>query len=117
MIARGASRRSWSRPDWTAQPHAVKKKGSTQRAERASSAVASSYRVKVRVRVRVGVGVKVRGRLGVRVRVRVRERVRVRVRVKVRVSDGGDRLLMSSGSSLFAPAAEPFFFASLPGQG
>ena len=59
MIARGASRRSWSLPDWTAQPHAVKKKGSTQRAERASSAVASSYRVKVRVRVRVGVKVRV----------------------------------------------------------
>ena len=69
MIARGASRRSWSRPDWTAQPHAVKKKGSTQRAERASSAVASSYRVKVRVRVRVGVGVKVR--VGVRGRISV----------------------------------------------
>ena len=65
-------------------------------------------RVRVRVRVRVGVGVKVVDRARVRV-----------VRVKIRGSDGGDRLLMSSGSSLFAPAAaaEPFFFASLPGQG
>ena len=63
-------------------------------------------RVRVRVRVRVGV--------------KVMDRDRVRVdRVKIRGSDGGDRLLMSSGSSLFAPAAaaEPFFFASLPGQG
>ena len=77
MIARGASRRSWSRPDWTAQPHAVKKKGSTQRAERASSAVASSYRVRARVRVRVRVSVGVR--VGVMVRVTVTVTVTVRV--------------------------------------